>query len=186
MPASEDLLKAIAVTCELTRTELSGAAARVLAADLARYPEGQVFGALERCRRELRGSLTVADVVSRLDDGRPGPEEAWAAIPRDEAASVVWTDEMREAYAACSALIREGDIIAARMAFLERYRKALVDARFIGRPTRWEPCLGHDQAGREAAIAEGVKSGKLSAEHLLTLPPGRFDGIMQDHAKRLK
>ena len=69
---SKALLQAIAVTAELTGTQLSEGAARVLAADVAPYPEKQVMGALVRCRKELRGRLTVADIIARLDDGRPG------------------------------------------------------------------------------------------------------------------
>ena len=80
-----ELLQALAVTAELTGTELSEPAARVMANDLAAYPVQQVLGALTRCRRELKGRLTVAAILERLDDGRPGPNEAWAMIPQDEA-----------------------------------------------------------------------------------------------------
>jgi hypothetical protein len=72
MKASSRLSEAVAVTLELTGTTLSEVAARMMADDLARYPEQQVMGALTRCRRELKGRLTIADVISRLDDGRPG------------------------------------------------------------------------------------------------------------------
>ena len=84
MKPSSKLNEAIAVTAELTGTVLSKVAAQVMAEDLARYPEAQVMGALTRCRRELKGRLTIADVISRLDDGRPGVEEAWAMLPKDE------------------------------------------------------------------------------------------------------
>ena len=97
MQHSENLLKAIAVTAELTDTDLSEAAARVMAEDLAMYPEKQVLGALIKCRRELKGRLRISDVIERLDDGRPGPEEAWAIIPRSESDSVVWNRDMAEA-----------------------------------------------------------------------------------------
>ena len=98
MKASKAILQAIAVTAELTGTQLSEPAARVFAGDLAAYPEAQVLGALTRCRKEVRGRLTLQDVIGRLDDGRPGAEEAWAMLPKDEAASCVWTDEMCSAW----------------------------------------------------------------------------------------
>ena len=116
MKPTKTLLQAIAVTVELTGTSLSEDAARVMAQDLARYPENQVLPALTRCRREIRTRLTVADVVARLDDGRPGPEQAWAMVPRDEAQSVVWTEEMAQAYGAAVPLIFEGDLVAAGIA----------------------------------------------------------------------
>src|SRR5438270_13827149 len=91
--ANERILEALGVVCELTSTKLSEAATRVFANDLARYPEAQVLGALARCRREVKGRLTLAEVVSRLEDGRPGPEQAWAQIMHalaDERITVVW------------------------------------------------------------------------------------------------
>ena len=172
MGASEPLLKAIAVTAELTGTQLSAAAAGVLAEDLSRYPEHQVMCALTRCRREIRTRLTVADVVARIDDGRPGPEEAWAHVSPmlgDESVSVVWTDEERDAFFVCAALA--DDPIAARMAFLERYRKAVMDARSEGRPLHWQHCLGHNPQFREAVLLEAVRLGKLSAPHVQGLLP---------------
>src|SRR3972149_3860069 len=46
------LLEALAVTAELTGTELSEAAAKVMHNDLTAYPLGQVLSSLHRCRRE--------------------------------------------------------------------------------------------------------------------------------------
>ena len=98
--ATPELIQAIAVTAELCGRSFSPEAAAVFVDDLSGFDEQALLGALRRCRREVRGLLTVQDVVSRIDDGRPGPDEAWAQIPRDEAASVVWTDEMAEAFGA--------------------------------------------------------------------------------------
>lgn len=177
--ASRALLEAIAVTAELTGTELSAPAAKVMADDLAQYPERQVLMALVRCRRELRSRLTIADVVARLDDGRPGPEEAWAAIPKDEHASTVWTDEMRVAFGASAPLIAAGDLVAARMAFLEVYRAELARARSEGRPVRWEISLGWDPRHREAILDEAVRLGRITAEHAARLLPVRSEGGRQ-------
>ena len=166
MKPTKTLLQAIAVTVELTGTSLSEDAARVMAQDLARYPENQVLPALTRCRREIRTRLTVADVVARLDDGRPGPEQAWAMSPRDEAQSVVWTEEMAQAYGAAVPLIFEGDLVAARMAFLETYRKLVLDARDRGEQPKWTPSLGTDPWGRDAAILAAQQLGRLTAAHI--------------------
>jgi len=61
--ADPDILRAVAVCAELTGTELSEAAARIFAEDLAAYPKSAVLHALERCRREVRGRLVLADVL---------------------------------------------------------------------------------------------------------------------------
>ena len=190
---SSDLIKAIAVTAELTGTELSPEAARVLAEDLARYPVGQVLGALNRARRELKGRMTLAEVISRLDDGRPGPEEAWAMLPTDEAQTVVWTDEMQKAWSVARHLMessvtasrsdrrdggammvikeRTGANVQARMAFLETYRAEVAKARDDGRPVNWTVSLGHDQQGRETALIDAVRQGRITQAHAVTIIP---------------
>ncbi|MBE0615222.1 MAG: hypothetical protein IH604_16235 [Burkholderiales bacterium] len=172
MSPSKQLLQAIAVTAELTGTQLSDAAARVMARDLARYSEPQVLGALTRCRRELRPrGLTIEAVISRLNDGRLGAEEAWASAPKNEVQSVVWTEEMAQAWGIAAPLLAEGDAIAARMAFVETYRKLVQAARDAGTPVRWTPSLGHDPAGRESVLLEAVRKGRLAWEHAARLLP---------------
>lgn len=168
---SESVLRAIAVTAELTGTELSRPAAQVMAQDLARYPEAQILGALSRCRREVKGRLTLADVISRIDDGRPGPEEAWAKLPRDEASTSLWTSEAREAYGVAAPLIADGDMIAARMAFLESYRAIVARARDAGVPAKWHVSLGHDKRGREDVIRDAVERRLISVRMARNLLP---------------
>lgn len=167
-----ELLRALAVTVELTGSELSEAAARVMADDLSAYPLPQVLGALTRCRRELRGRLTIAAVIERLDDGRPGPNEAWAMLPQDERGSVVWSSEMAEAYGVAAPLLRERQTIAARSAFLEAYAAAVTRARADGRPVQWTASLGHDPGQRTAALEDAARRGRLTRAHADALLPG--------------
>lgn len=166
-----ELLDALAVTAELTGTELSKAAARVMVSDLSAYPIDQVLGALTRCRRELRGRLTIAAIVERLDDGRPGPNEAWAMIPQTEGGSVVWSDEMAAAYGIAAPLLAEGQIIAARSAFIEHYEAAVSTARAERRAPRWTPSLGHDPLTRTRVLEDAVRKGRLTSEHAHALLP---------------
>ena len=162
---SPALLEAIAVTAELCGRVFSAPAARVFADDIAAYPEPQVLAALRKCRREVRGALTVQDVVSRLDDGRPGPDEAWASIPKDEAVTVVWTEEMAQALGIVQPLLDDGDRVGARFAFREAYARLVAEARNAGRPVQWMASLGHDPQQRERAVIEAVEQGKLPAAH---------------------
>lgn len=170
---NENLLKAIAVTAELTGTELSVDAARMMAEDLSQYPEEQVLKALTKCRRELKTRMSLADVISRIDDGRPGPETAWAMIPKNESGSVVWTNEMAEAYGVAYPLINDGDMVQARMAFTEAYRDRCSKARDEGIPVKWTPSLGHDPHGREHVLMDAVEKGRLTAKHVAQLLPYR-------------
>lgn len=169
--ATRELLQAIAVTAELTNTQFSEAAARVMAADLAAYPEPMVMKALTRCRRELKGRLTIADVLTRIEDGRPGAEEAWAMIPRDEASTVVWTEEMAKAWGVALPLLEMGEDIPARMAFKEHYTLAVQRARDERKPVCWMPSLGHDPHGRTSALLAAVQQGKLQVEQVAGLLP---------------
>jgi len=172
---SKRVLQAIAVTCELTGTQLSEAAARVFADDLAKYPEEQVLGSLSRCRREVRSKLTLADVIGRLDDGRPTPEQAWAMIPRDEGVTVVMTEDMAQAWGIARPLLDEGDQVAARMAFLESYRSIVMQARDAGVKPKWFPSIGHDKNGREAPLLDAVRKGLLKSDQVVGLLPHRED-----------
>lgn len=174
--ASRELIEAIAVTAELCGRVMSEAAARVMCNDLAAFPEAQVIAALSRCRKEVRGPLTVQDVISRIDDGRPGAEEAWAMLPRSEVESCVWTDEMSKAYGVAASLMN--DEVAARMAFKEVYSRLVADARNAGTPTRWTPSLGTDAASRGSVLERAVQLKRLTraqADKLLAAPQGQPD-----------
>lgn len=190
---SEKLVQAIAVTAELSGTQLSPTAARVFADNLAHYPEAQVLAALDNCRRELRGRLTLAEVILRLDDGRPGPDEAWAMVMHalaDERITIVWTEEMAVASGPARAII--DDPVAARMAFLASYRRLVQAARDKAQPVIWTPCLGWDLAGRDGPLLEAASLGRLTPTHVQALLPHHEDvapeiaRLTEDVSKRLK
>ena len=162
---SMSLQDQIIATAELCGAPLSKPAMSMLALDLDIYPPESVSAALRRCRMEHKGRLTAESVISRIDDGRPGPEEAWAMIPRDESASVVWTDEMAAAYGVAYPLISEGEHIAGRMAFLEHYRAAVSKARLDGVRVNWVPSLGFDQVGRARALQDAADKGRIPQDY---------------------
>lgn len=168
---SAKLLEAVAVTAELCGRTFSEAAARVFVSDLAAYPEDAVIASLTRCRKEVRGMLTVQDVVSRLDDGRPGPEEAWAMLPLGEDDSAVWTDEMASAWGVARSVYRGGDKTAARFAFKEAYTKRVNAARDAGKPVNWTPTLGTCPASRWRVLSDAVATNKLPLEFARQFEP---------------
>jgi len=182
MPDTNLIAKTIGAVAEVTGTELSKMALTVMVRDLSRYPQEQVIGALHRCARECKYKLALADIIERLDDGRPGGEEAWSMMPRDEDSSVVWTDEMSAASGPAIILLREGDPVAARMAFREVYAAEVQRARDSGIPVKWTPSLGHDAAGREGPLLEAVRLGRLEMDHAQSLIP---DLRIPDEIKKL-
>lgn len=170
MPSSA-VIQAIAVTAELCGRTFSPAAAAVFANDLDGFPDEAVLAALTRCRKEVKGILTVQDVISRIDDGRPGAEQAWAMLPHDEETSTVWTEEMAHAWGVARQLLQDGDRVGARMAFKEAYTKAVADARDAKLPPKWTASFGRDAAGRQAALAEAVRLKRLPLDHAVKLLP---------------
>jgi hypothetical protein len=120
--------------------------------------------------RELAGTLG-----SDYMDGRPGPEEAWARMPKGERIeddTVIWCEEERNAYSACRSLLIEGDQIAARMAFKERYERELADARSVSRPVRWSISAGYDMEHRLSALVSAIQDKRINLNAALDLIPG--------------
>lgn len=173
------VIKAIAVTAELTGTELSESAIRVMEADLAAYPEANVLQALDRCRKELKGRMTLAAILERVAecDGRPGSEEAWAIAlaSNDEAETVVWTEEIALAMSVASPLLEARDKVAARMAFCEAYERIVRVARQAGIPCHWVASLGTDAGRRATALASAVQVGRIAHSQALQYLPAPDD-----------
>lgn len=171
MQVSQKIIQELAVTAELCGAEMSAPAAQVMCAELSVYPERAVLGALSRLRREHQGRFTLAAIITRLDDGRPGAEEAWAMFPKDESASAAVTTEMQEAMSSAWSLIEDGDRIAARMAFREAYDRIVSQNRSERIPVEWQMSLGHDRNGREPALIEAARKGQIAADRAMKMLP---------------
>jgi len=146
-------------TAETMGTELSDVAIEMMVADLAEYPAEEVFTALQKCRREHTGRLTLAAVISRIRSEHLGNEEMWANIKPGwarEDATIVLTKQAEVGLHA--ALAHEGDAVAARMTFKEVYAK-----QDFSTPPHWFVSLGWDKAGREGPVLEAVRLGRLTA-----------------------
>lgn len=167
-----DLVEAVTATCAVTGTEFTDFSLSLIVTELRQYPPAAVEEALARCRRECR-RITLADILDRMPGQHPKPEEAWAIVARglgNEWVSIVWTDEMREAFAVANAL--SGDSVAARMAFKESYADLVSRARAQRRAPVWSVSLGYDQHGRELAVTEALEKNRISqAQAAKLLPP---------------
>jgi len=160
------LTEAVKVTYDMIGCPISDLQLAVTVDDLTHYPEAAVLVALSRCRKELKRSLALVDILDRIPGGHPGVEQAWAMVSQamhDESRSLVWSDEMREAYGAAH-LVGE-DAVAARMTFKEVYGRAVNEARNANRPIAWTLSKGTDKVLADAAIQLGLQEGKLSLEY---------------------
>lgn len=152
---------------------------RIWWASLQQFSIADVSSAFSQYAMRGKYAPKPADILEILDrikpDGRPGTDEAWAMIPRDESASAVMTEEMAEAYGIALPLLNEGDQIAARMAFKGAYQRIVEQNRLAGIAPKWFPSLGYDARGREAVLTEAVRLGRLGQEQIVGLLPQRND-----------
>ncbi|HIE1458214.1 TPA: hypothetical protein ACXJST_000118 [Stenotrophomonas maltophilia] len=170
------LVEMLVATAEVMGEQIRPAAAAYMVSDLATYPLQVLANALTACRREVKGKLSLAAIMERIDDGHPAPNEAWAVAIRaaDEAVTLVWTEQTRDAWTAALPLVEAGDKIAGRAAFLEVYARLVKEARAVGGCAVYQPSLGHDSGARDAALQQAVAAGRLANEQVadyLSLPP---------------
>ncbi|MDT3718462.1 hypothetical protein [Pseudomonas oryzihabitans] len=171
------LALAIVATAEVLGQTITPDAAEMMAEDLAEYPVPVVSAALKACRRELTGRLTLAAVLQRIDaaDGRPGKDEAWsiALASTDEFDTVVLTQEIQQALSAALPILRVGDKVGARMAFLSAYERLVQQARSEAMPVAWSVSLGYDAQRRIEAVEQAERMGRITP------------AIAQEHRQRL-
>ncbi|NEV61521.1 hypothetical protein [Thiorhodococcus minor] len=145
------------------------------------FPWSVVSRALSLHAAECQFAPTPADLVGRIRalDGRPAPEEAWsiAVEATDEAATVVWTGEMAEAWGVAQPILEAGDKVGARQAFVATYARLVADARRTLVPAAWRASLGHDPERRTEALTRAVEQGRLPHQHAAALlPPPKPNG----------
>ena len=119
----------------------------------------------------------------RLLDGRPDDNEAWAMAlsSRDERETVVWTEEMAQAFAQCQNVLDLGDEVGARMAFKDAYGRLVTSARAENRPAVWSVSPGWDAERRAVSLNKAVAAGLLPAPQArLLLPNGATDADVVD------
>lgn len=165
------IAQALAVCAELTGTQLSDAATNAMLDELLAYDTGTVLAALNRCRRELTGRLTLAAILQRLDTGLPSADEAFGLLAegwRNEALTVVVPEiAMQAAGMGAFGLFQAGDKTGARMAFREAYVRLAADVR----EARWTVSAGSDREQRTRAVTEAVKAGRLTVQRAAAYLP---------------
>lgn len=66
----EEVLKALAVVCEVTGCNFSNPAKQFLLSELETYSALEVLVALKRCAREVTHKLALAHVIERIEEER--------------------------------------------------------------------------------------------------------------------
>jgi len=108
----------------------------------------------------------IIDQIERAheNDGRPDANEAWSLVPKSESETVVWTEETKQAFWVCQPLIESGEVIPARMAFIEHYNKCVKQARKDRKPVHWSISQGTDKDSRDAVISNAIERKLISSK----------------------
>ena len=170
----EKIMQAIAVTAELTGTQLSGDAMLVMGEDLLAYPLDKVLIALERCRRELKGRLTLAAILDRVDDGWQSAEEAFNTLVagwENESLSILTTHTAMHAAESASALFNIGDKYRAGLAFKTAYERIVSEKKAKGIQPDWYISAGLDKEQLAQLVTEAAATGKITNDYALALLP---------------
>jgi hypothetical protein len=84
--------------------------------------------------------------------------------------SVVWSEEMAEAFGVVADMM-ERDHIAARKSFLAAYQTRVDEARDKGRDVKWTASLGTYEAGRDRVLLDAVNKRRLSPAQARVICP---------------
>lgn len=168
MMNKNSVMAELSAMAEIYGRNISETAALLILNELSDYKREEISMALSRCRKELNRFPTVVDIIERIDDGRPGVEQAWAMIPKSEDDAVCWTSEMADAYCEVRVL-HQIDQVAARQAFKEIYPKLVREARDKRQPVKWVVSQGLDKSHTNSVLQIAYDSGKISFEEAKAL-----------------
>jgi len=133
---------------------------------LKQYPKEAVSLAFSDYARRGKFAPKPSDIreIIITNDGRPSSDEAWANVLEgaDENNTVIWTDEIIEAWAVARPVWATNDRIGAKLAFREHYQNAVRKARDNDHSVSWTVHLGHDKHQREAVIKEALSQGIIT------------------------
>lgn len=101
------------------------------------------------------------------DDEWLSPDQAWAISIEslDESKTIVWSDEMAQAFSFVKALLDMGDKFSAARAFKDRYASLVAQAKAKGEKPKMYASLGHDPEHRVIAVKAVQEMGMLKISH---------------------
>lgn len=187
-----DLLKRLKVMAVVYNKNATDELYDVYMSLLTKYDPNLALKALDKILQENKFFPTIAEIIEVINsfDGRPTAEEAWSMLPFSEDDSVVWTDEMRQAFFEGAYPLLESDMYGARRAFESVYERLVKDARNLGSSVHWETSLGHDKHKRFDVIVDAAKKNRISIDYAQRIAcqtveqSSRFQEIFDSSYKR--
>lgn len=160
----------IAGTADIIGQSLNQAAIALMVEDLAEWDFNEIQAALNACRREVKGRLSLKDIIDRLPkkgDVLPSADEAWGQIVDfgNEYKTIIAPKiAFQAAYQGAFALM-DTDKVGARMAFKAAYDRLLPE--YLDKPIEYQISLSNNRNERREALIRAVEDGKISKQHAL-------------------
>lgn len=129
------------------------------ATELDGFTADEIKRGLDACRTS-KFPPTLPEFISLCRPAasvRPSADEAWAISIKatDESETVVWTEDMAQAWSICKPVLDAGDEVGARMAFRAAYERI----GGLGGPVRWTVSAGWDAEKRNLALQSAQSAG---------------------------
>lgn len=174
------IVDALMVAYEVMGREMSEAGAQMILRALDGFEFEAVMTAIKRTVSEAK-FITPAEIISRVDDGRPDPEKAWSEVCHydpDDTYTECMTEEQSLARGACWHLLASGDKVAARMAFKEEYVKLCAENRLKKQPVKYVFQMGRNKDNRLEVVKQAILDGKITQKTALAKLPEKREEIL--------
>lgn len=176
----------IQITAEVCGNPLSPQAVVMMVQDLKKYNEADVLSALAKCRRTLKGRLTLASIIENIQADLPSADELFTQIAEyclDESRTFILPELAFKALESTNGGIYQalhaGDRIGARMAFKNAYDR--LSNEHAG-PMAYSVRIGTDKQQARIAINQAKTRGLINDiqadEYLkITADTGSLNGL---------
>lgn len=161
-----------------------------MAFDLLKHQSlANVLGGLRaHCQDPVKGQFgpKPADILYQIERRMPqrvGADEAWTMLPRSESDTVVWTDEMAEAYGISK---HEHEGTASRMAFRAAYDRICERNKLSKIQPKWIVSIGWGDSRKAEVLREAIKLGRITEADIdpswLEEESVGIAGLIENHA----
>lgn len=173
----EKTMAAFAATAEMLGKNYTDHQLILFSESIRKYDQEQFLDALRRVREECK-FFSLAEVIERIDDGRPDAEEAWSLVRFDEESTFVMNDDIGAALAVASVAYESGDMVGAKMAFKEKYKAVVASARAKAEPVKWFISFGSDKSKQAEPIVAALEAGRIEKKMAIMHLPKYDDGVV--------
>lgn len=174
----EKIADLIEITAEISGNPFKPQVIALMVEDLSEWEFNDIQAALNACRREVKGRLSLKDIIDRLPkkgDELPTADEMWGAIYdfcTDERKSFVLPDMAFKALESTNGgiyeLIQDGDKTGARMAFKAAYERL---SQGFNSQVQYSVRLGTDREELKTAIQAAYKQGLIDKSQAMQYLP---------------